>query len=192
MELDTPVMHKTPTEPWPKITVNGTEHTITIWRGDDEALTVHRDGVVFYAVDTRQMDTRMPVWHVFRVMLRVGPGNEPIYAEISTKDAGEATTIYKAFHEEYTRKAAPDPVLERIMTPAKIMINGRKFDWVAPDISYARLIELAYSGRTDPPGRIYTVTYGGRDKGDNGTLMPGGRVVVSDGMTFSVADTSNA
>lgn len=82
----------------------------------------------------------------------------------------------------------------------KITLNGQTvlvgepggvLPTIAGHVSYEDIVEWAAYG----PGRILSVTYSTRRAGDEqrqGSLSPGKSTPIEDGMTFNVADTSNA
>jgi hypothetical protein len=72
-----------------------------------------------------------------------------------------------------------------------IIVNGKEVQSPKRELSYADIVSLA--GRD--PARVLTVTYNEpsmSDAGRHGTLVSGQTVIVSEGMVFSVSDTSGA
>jgi hypothetical protein len=114
---------------------------------------------------------------------------------------GMTIAVIRALRDEYLKRRGPlDMTAETVayafgpgyLSPfLHIYINGRKHEHVGLDISYEAVIQMAGFR----PGRILSVTYSTRRKGDeqrSGCLTPHKTIKVENDMVFDVGDTSNA
>jgi hypothetical protein len=75
-----------------------------------------------------------------------------------------------------------------------IVIDGTEHEWDEKEISYDRVVNLAYDGNP-PSGENFLITVGyRRGHGDKheGDLDPGDSVKVKDGMIFDVTATDRS
>ena len=80
--------------------------------------------------------------------------------------------------------------------PAKtvtIIVEGTPHEWVKDEITYAEVVTLEVPDYPQHPEITYSVTYK-RGHGDKpeGTLSPGGKVKVKEGMIFNVSETGQS
>jgi hypothetical protein len=74
-----------------------------------------------------------------------------------------------------------------------IIVNGRKREVTAVELSYEDVVNLAYDN--DPPkgpNVVITVTYSKGEDDKQGTLLPGQDVKVKNGMVFNVKATDRS
>lgn len=73
-----------------------------------------------------------------------------------------------------------------------ILVNGEAHELITKVITYARVVEL-YLGGGGQPSNEYLVKYShGPTENPSGTLAPGQKVKVKDGMRFRVAGTGES
>lgn len=73
-----------------------------------------------------------------------------------------------------------------------IIVNGEGHELLTRDVTYARIVEL-YIGDGGAPSNEYLVKYSrGPAENPSGTLAPGQKVRVKDGMRFRVAGTGES
>jgi len=73
-----------------------------------------------------------------------------------------------------------------------IFVNGDEHDVEEKEISYAQVVDL-YLGSGGKPSNEYLVKYShGPVENPRGTLAPGQKVIVKDGMRFRVAGTGES
>jgi len=78
-------------------------------------------------------------------------------------------------------------------TKFTIIINGRRKDVSAPELSFEDIINLAYDNNPPSgPNVVITVTYRAGVKGAQGSLLPGDKVTIKDGMNFNVKATDRS
>jgi hypothetical protein len=74
-----------------------------------------------------------------------------------------------------------------------IIVNGRKKVVHGKEISFEDLVKLAFENPPSGPNVVFTVTYRkGDDDKPEGTLLPGQKVKVKDGMIFNVTATDKS
>ena len=74
-----------------------------------------------------------------------------------------------------------------------IIVNGQKKAVTAKTVSYEEIVKLAFPNPITGPNIIYTVGYeDGPHQNPSGSLMPGGKVKVKDGMIFDVTPTDKS
>jgi len=74
-----------------------------------------------------------------------------------------------------------------------IIVNGTRYQWLSPEITYAQLVTLDVPDYPQHPEITYSVKYkNGPGHKPEGTLSPGGSVRVKDGMSFSVSPTGQS
>jgi hypothetical protein len=77
--------------------------------------------------------------------------------------------------------------------PATIVVNGRQKEVIAPELSFADVVRLAFEDAVFNDTTVYTVTYKrGHGNKPEGTLVEGDTVKVKDGMIFNVARTDKS
>jgi hypothetical protein len=75
----------------------------------------------------------------------------------------------------------------------KIIVNGQEKTVTTKTVSYEQIVTLAFPNPVTGPNIIYTVGYeDGPHKNPSGSLMPGGKVRVKDGMIFDVTPTDKS
>lgn len=68
-----------------------------------------------------------------------------------------------------------------------IIVNGQQKSVTTKTVSYEEIVRLAFPDPITGPNIIYTVGYeDGPHQNPSGSLMPGGKVKVKDGMIFDV------
>jgi hypothetical protein len=74
-----------------------------------------------------------------------------------------------------------------------IVVNGKPRTVTGDELSFENILELAFNPVPSGPNWVFTVTYrrGGGHKPE-GTLLPGQRVVIKNGMIFSVTATDKS
>ena len=73
-----------------------------------------------------------------------------------------------------------------------ILVNGDEYEFWKNQISYARVVEF-YLGGGGKPSNEYLVKYShGPQENPSGTLVPGQKVKVKDGIRFRVAGTGES
>lgn len=70
-----------------------------------------------------------------------------------------------------------------------IVVNGTPEVWSDQHITYEQAVQLAFPG--GPTDLLYTVSYAS-PHGKDGTLAPGQKTVVKDGMIFNVGKTNRS
>jgi hypothetical protein len=73
----------------------------------------------------------------------------------------------------------------------KIIVNGRERTVHDNQITYEQVAELAFPGEPPTEEMVYTVSYTD-PHGKDGTLAPGQKVHVKDGMVFNVGRTNRS
>jgi hypothetical protein len=75
----------------------------------------------------------------------------------------------------------------------KIYVNGQEKTITTKTVSYEQIVALAFPTPITGPNIIYTVGYeDGPHQNPMGSLMPGGKVYVKDGMIFDVTPTDKS
>lgn len=75
----------------------------------------------------------------------------------------------------------------------RIIVNGQQKTVAAKIISYEEIVRLAFPNPIVGPNIIYTVGYeDGPHHNSAGSLMPGGKIRVKDGMIFDVTATDKS
>lgn len=74
-----------------------------------------------------------------------------------------------------------------------IIVNGRKKEVSEKELSYEQIVDIAFNGNP-PKGEnvVITVTFSKGEDGKQGTLLPGQKVKVKDGMVFNVTATDKS
>jgi hypothetical protein len=74
-----------------------------------------------------------------------------------------------------------------------IIVNGRKKTLIKKEIKFEEIIALAFDNPPTGPNVLFTVTY---RKGENnkpeGTMIPGEKIKLKDGMIFNVTATDKS
>lgn len=70
-----------------------------------------------------------------------------------------------------------------------IVINGQEETWHDNHLTYEQVVRLAFP--EGPFDILYSVTYA-NPRGHDGTLAPGQKVTVKDGMSFNVVKTNRS
>lgn len=70
-----------------------------------------------------------------------------------------------------------------------IVVNGTPEVWTDHIITYEQAVQLAFPG--GPADLLYTVSYA-NPHGKDGTLAPGQKTVIKDGMSFNVGKTNRS
>lgn len=70
-----------------------------------------------------------------------------------------------------------------------IVLNGTQEVWTDQHITYEQAVQLAFPG--GPTDLLYTVSYA-NPHGKDGTLAPGQKTQVIDGMSFNVGKTNRS
>ena len=79
---------------------------------------------------------------------------------------------------------------EKLVT---IIVNGTPQEENKNEITYDRVVTLAFSDFPQHPERTYSVTYErGQGNKPTGILSPGGKVKLKDGMVFKVKHTGQS
>lgn len=74
-----------------------------------------------------------------------------------------------------------------------IYVNGQEKTVTTKIVSYEQIVQLAFPTPVTGPNIRYTVGYeDGPHKNPSGSLMPGGKVYVKDGMIFDVTPTDKS
>jgi hypothetical protein len=74
-----------------------------------------------------------------------------------------------------------------------IIVNGQQKTVTTKTVTYAEIVALAFPNPITGPNIIYTVGYeDGPHQNPSGSLMPGGKVKVKDGMIFDVTPTDKS
>jgi len=74
-----------------------------------------------------------------------------------------------------------------------IIVNGQQKTVTTKTVSYEEIVKLAFPAPITGPNIIYTVGYeDGPHQNPSGSLMPGGKVKVKDGMIFDVTPTDKS
>jgi hypothetical protein len=74
-----------------------------------------------------------------------------------------------------------------------IYVNGQAKTVTTKTVTYEQIVKLAFPNPVTGPNIIYTVGYeDGPHKNPSGSLMPGGKVYVKDGMIFDVTPTDKS
>lgn len=71
----------------------------------------------------------------------------------------------------------------------KIIVNGTPELWSGNVITYEQVVQLAFPGA--PSEMLFTVSYSS-EHGKSGTLAPGGKTDVKEGMVFDVVKTNRS
>ena len=72
-------------------------------------------------------------------------------------------------------------------------MNGQAEDVTTKTVTYAEIVALAFPSPITGPNIIYTVGYeDGPHQNPSGSLIPGGKVKVKDGMIFDVTPTDKS
>ncbi|WFU04579.1 multiubiquitin domain-containing protein (plasmid) [Rhizobium sp. CB3171] len=114
------------------------------------------------------------------------PKREKLYREIAGDEEDEAishdeTLIYLTQNQHFYSQKVFD-----------ILVNGDDHEIDTEEITYARVVDL-YLGQGGKPSNEYLVKYShGPVENPSGTLAPGQKVKVKDGMRFRVAGTGES
>lgn len=73
-----------------------------------------------------------------------------------------------------------------------IIVNGRKKEVKAKELSYEEIVKLAFDNPPSGPNVVITVAYSKGEHGAHGTLLPGQKVRIKDGMVFDVTPTDKS
>lgn len=74
-----------------------------------------------------------------------------------------------------------------------IIVNGRAHELAKEEISFAEVVDIAYSGQVQGGNILFTVTYKrGRGEKPEGELAEGQSVKVKDKMVFNVIRTDKS
>jgi hypothetical protein len=74
-----------------------------------------------------------------------------------------------------------------------IVVEGTPHEWPKGDITYAQVVTLEVPNYAQHPEITYSVKYkNGHGNKPEGTLSPGGKVEVKEGMIFSVSETGQS
>lgn len=74
-----------------------------------------------------------------------------------------------------------------------IIVNGRKKEVAAKELSYTDIVNLAYDNNPPTgPNIVITVTYKKGEGDKQGTLLPGDTIKIKDGMIFNVTATDKS
>ena len=74
-----------------------------------------------------------------------------------------------------------------------IIVNGRRKEVTAKELSFEEIVNLAYDNNPPTgPNVVITVTYSKGEDGKQGTLLPGKTVKTKDGMVFNVTATNKS
>ncbi|MCI0601813.1 multiubiquitin domain-containing protein [bacterium] len=74
-----------------------------------------------------------------------------------------------------------------------IIVNGRKKVVTKKELSFNEIVALAFDPVPTGENILFTITYeGGPHPNLEGTLMPGGKVKIKDGMIFNVTQTDKS
>lgn len=74
-----------------------------------------------------------------------------------------------------------------------IVVNGQQKTVATKTVTYEEIVALAFPNPITGPNIIYTVGYeDGPHQNPSGSLMPGGKVKVKDGMIFDVTPTDKS
>jgi hypothetical protein len=71
-----------------------------------------------------------------------------------------------------------------------IIVNARKKTVTSEELTFEQTVALAFD--PVPPNSIFTVTYSGGVHHQEGTLKPGQKVEIKDGMEFNVTETGQS
>jgi hypothetical protein len=72
-------------------------------------------------------------------------------------------------------------------------VNGQQKIVTTKTVTYGEIVKLAFPNPITGPNIIYTVGYeDGPHQNPSGSLMPGGKVKVKDGMIFDVTPTDKS
>lgn len=84
-----------------------------------------------------------------------------------------------------------NPQTEKTVT---IIVNGRQKELPKKEeVSFEEIVNLAYDNNPPSgPNIVITVTYSKGEDGKQGTLVPGKKVKVKDGMIFNVTATDKS
>ena len=87
-------------------------------------------------------------------------------------------------------KALPTGIAHGTVT---IVVDGSPHEVNKGTVTYAEVVTLAYADYPQHPEITYSVTYKrGPNENHEGTLAPGGSVMVKDGMVFNVSRTGQS
>ncbi|MCL4473903.1 MAG: multiubiquitin domain-containing protein [Actinobacteria bacterium] len=79
---------------------------------------------------------------------------------------------------------------EKLVT---IYVNGDEFEEPDGEISYDRVVDLAFPGERGEPNKMFTVTYKrGPSKNEQGSLVEGASVKIKNKMIFDVTPTTRS
>jgi len=71
-----------------------------------------------------------------------------------------------------------------------IIVNARKKTVISEEVTFEEIVALAFD--PIPPNSLFTVTYTGGVHHKEGTLKPGQKVEIKDGMEFNVTETGQS
>jgi len=84
----------------------------------------------------------------------------------------------------------PESKPEKLVT---IFVNGDEFQEPDGEISYGRVVDLAFPGEHGKPNKFFTVTYKrGPSKYEQGSLVEGDSVKIKNKMIFDVTQTTRS
>ena len=119
---------------------------------------------------------------------KVGPGMELFREVTGNRGDPEVPNGLEAIHlkeDEHFHSGKPKVY--------HIIVNGQQKTITTKTVSYEEVVELAFPDPITGPNIIYTVGYeDGPHHNPSGSLMPGGKVNVKDGMIFDVTPTDKS
>ena len=119
---------------------------------------------------------------------KVGPGMELFREVTGNREDPEVPNGPEAIHlkeDEHFHSGKPKVY--------HIIVNGQQKTITTKTVSYEEVVELAFPDPITGPNIIYTVGYeDGPHHNPSGSLMPGGKVNVKDGMIFDVTPTDKS
>ena len=119
---------------------------------------------------------------------KVKPGLELFREVTGDREDPEVANGPEAVHlkeDEHFHSGKPKVVQDHRERPGK--------DVTTKTVSYEQIVTLAFPNPVTGPNIIYTVGYeDGPHKNPSGSLMPGGKVRVKDGMIFDVTPTDKS
>jgi hypothetical protein len=75
-------------------------------------------------------------------------------------------------------------------TEFTIIVNARRKTVTSPELTFEQIVALAFD--PVPPNSFFTVTYSGGVHHQDGSLQPGQKVEIKNGMQFHVTETGQS
>jgi hypothetical protein len=148
----------------------------------------HKHGVKIFIDQEAYHSPNPTTGSAMYVLGKVEPGMELFREVTGNREDPELPNGPEAIHlkeDEHFHSGKPKAY--------DIIVNGQQKTVTTKTVSYEEIVKLAFPDPITGPNIIYTVGYeDGPHHNPSGSLMPGGKVKVKDGMIFDVTPTDKS